>query len=183
MAISIMGKLSNLSPQGSASPSTTNAEEDLTTTDTDGDGLSDADEEVWNTCVSSTSTSENCDGVADSTDTDGDGLSDGMEVNQLGIIPTLDDSDGDTITDDLEVRGFTYNGQRWYLDPFEADTNQDGILDTSECPAWSIISKDYDLNATCPDTDGDGVPDLFDDDNDDDGAKDAVDLSPNLRRS
>ena len=141
---------------------------DITTTDTDGDGLSDADEEAWLT-------------DPNVVDTDGDGLSDGVEVHRLGTIPTRDDTDADSITDDLEVRGFSYNGTTWYLNPFQADTNQDGLLDGSECPVWSIISDDYDLSAICPDTDSDGVPDLFDDDNDGDGVKDSVDLSPNLR--
>ena len=56
---------------------------DLTTTDTDGDGLSDFDEADWHTDIN----------VAD---TDGDGLSDGVEVHKLGLAPTLVDTDGDS---------------------------------------------------------------------------------------
>ena len=151
----------------------------ITTTDTDGDGLSDADEDLWLTCAY-LGAPTNCTGVLDSTDSDGDGLSDGVEVNDLGIIPTLADSDNDTITDTLEVEGFFYNGVQWYSDPFEADTNRDGMPDGMECPVWSSISAVQDLSAICPDTDGNGVPDLFDDDNDGDGVEDAIDLSTQL---
>jgi uncharacterized repeat protein (TIGR01451 family) len=149
-----------------------------TTTDTDGDGLSDADEEVWGGCPSSVSTSENCEGVTNPTDTDGDGFSDGIEVNQLATLPARADSDGDGISDWLEVKGFTYNGTQWYLNPNEEDSNYDGFADGYECAVWSSISTTYNANGVCPDTDKDGSPDLFDTDNDEDGVVDDADLSP-----
>ncbi|MCP4426377.1 MAG: hypothetical protein GY803_17940, partial [Chloroflexi bacterium] len=151
----------------------------ITTTDSDNDGLSDLDEADWHTCAYS-GAPQNCTNIADSTDSDGDGLSDGVEVIQLGIVPTRADTDGDSITDTLEVQGFDYAGITWYLNPASDDTNRDGLPDGLECPALSIISGEFDPNGVCPDTDNDGVPDPFDDDNDGDGVDDAVDLSPQV---
>lgn len=116
----------------------------------------------------------------DDTDADGDGLT-GYEEALLGTSSSTEDqdydgiadgldTDGDTISDTLEVNGFTYNGQRYFTNPLELDTNNDGLEDGSEWnrpgthPAW--------------DTDGDGSPDLFDADNDNDGVPDRQDLSP-----
>ncbi|HSH01807.1 MAG TPA: LamG-like jellyroll fold domain-containing protein [Anaerolineae bacterium] len=148
------------------------------TTDTDGDGLIDTDEAYWGTC-SGAAGDENCTGVAVATDTDGDGLSDGVEVNDLGINPLTDDSDGDGINDKDEVSGFSYGGQTWYSNPLAMDTNEDGLVDSYECRARTAYAGvDYDPNAVCPDTDGDGIPDLFDEDNDGDGLADGVDGSP-----
>lgn len=150
-----------------------------TTTDSDGDGLSDADEEVWGSCPASGSPSDYCVGVTDPTDTDGDGFEDGTEVNQLASLPSRADSDGDGISDWLEVKGFTYNGTQWYLNPNEEDSNYDGYSDGYECAVWSSLSGSYNAGAICPDTDRDGSPDLFDSDNDGDGVVDDADLSPN----
>ena len=104
------------------------------------------------------------------------GLNDGIEVNKLGTFPTTNDSDGDVISDTLEIRGFQYAGRHWYLDPNEIDTNKDGLPDNVECSVWAGAS--IDSEDICPDSDGDGTPDVFDYDNDNDGVADAVDLSP-----
>lgn len=149
----------------------------ITSTDTDGDGLSDYDEAIWRSCPSLPSVSEDCTGVSDSTDTDGDGLTDGVEVNQLNTFPAEWDSDGDAISDTLEVQGWEYNGTTWYSNPNEPDTNFDGRTDGEECPDWSVFFNDESIT-TCPDTDGDGTPDMFDGDNDGDGVPDDADLSP-----
>jgi len=148
----------------------------ITTTDTDGDGLSDADEAVWETCAYAGAAF--CTGVADPTDSDGDGLSDGAEVNHLGTLPDEIDSDFDSINDKLEVEGFSYLGLQWYLNPLDNDTNSDGYPDGMECLPWSNTGSHYDPNAICPDDDGDGTPNVFDDDDDGDGVHDFVDLSP-----
>ena len=149
-----------------------------TSTDTDGDGLTDAAEAIHGTCDGTTSDGY-CAGIADPTDTDADGLSDGLEVNSIGTNPLSDDSDLDGILDPIEIQGFLYNGITWYLNPNEADTNKDGVGDSLECPAWNISLNDlYDTTAICPDTDSDNVPDLFDNDNDNDGVIDEVDSSP-----
>ncbi|MBK9055198.1 MAG: hypothetical protein IPL78_31170 [Chloroflexi bacterium] len=109
------------------------------------------------------------------TDSDGDGLSDATEINFLNTYPTSADTDGDSITDTLEIQGFTYAGKTWYLDPINEDSNKDGLVDSGECDLTLIASG---LAAACPDSDGDGAPDLFDDDNDGDGVPDNEDLSP-----
>ena len=92
------------------------------------------------------------------------------------------DSDGDYITDTLEVEGYLYTSKTgtktWYLDPLNYDTDGDGIPDSGECPQL-IDPKTYPPNtvmALC-DTDQDGTPNPFDQDSDNDGVVDAVDLS------
>jgi Concanavalin A-like lectin/glucanases superfamily/Bacterial TSP3 repeat len=150
----------NVSPSKQAA----DASSDLDTTDTDHDGLIDSDEiNIWGT-------------DPNNPDTDGDGLTDGAEVNQLGTSPTLTDTDGDGIPDNIEVAGFDYNNQHWYLNPLDIDTNKDGIPDGMECPALTALPTG---GSTCPDTDQDGTPDVFDFDNDNDGVPDQVDASPN----
>jgi hypothetical protein len=114
--------------------------------DADGDGLTDTEETLLGTSSSTN-------------DDDEDGVADGQ------------DTDRDLINDRLEVEGFSYNGQDWYLDPREMDTNGDTLPDTLEC---TVSGGTLD----CPDTDGDGTPDAFDDDNDGDGIPDELDLSP-----
>jgi predicted outer membrane repeat protein len=147
--------------------------------DSDGDGLSDYDEGEWDSCPSATSSDEDCNGVLDPTDSDGDGLLDGEEVNNIGTLPGEWDTDGDSITDTLEIAGFSYNNQTWYLNPSETDTNSDGMLDSAECVSLVGSSSSFDPAAGCPDSDGDGTPDVWDDDNDGDGVIDSLDTSPN----
>lgn len=150
------------------------------TTDTDGDGLTDAAEATWGSCPSASSTSADCAGVSNSKDSDADGISDGIEVNTLGIDPAAADSDSDGISDYLEVNGFTRGGKTWYLNAAEADSNGDGLIDSVDCPVWSKTSAGYSASGVCPDTDSDGTPDVWDDDNDNDGVLDAADLSPSM---
>lgn len=148
------------------------------TTDSDGDGLIDLDEARWGTCPY-LGAPTGCAGVVDPTDTDGDTLSDGIEVHELGTHPDKADTDGDAITDDLEIAGFALGGQTWYLNPYEADSNKDTLVDGLECPIrTTLVADDFDPFGICPDTDMDGVPDIFDDDNDGDGVHDSRDVSP-----
>ena len=156
-------------------------------TDTDGDGLSDVDEDEAGSCSGVPALDADVEGdfnhpidcaTVDTADTDGDGLTDAEEVLILGTIPAYVDTDGDSIEDGLEVEGFSYNNTQWYLNPNESDSNKDGILDGMECLDWSLSNPTPDFTAICPDTDGDGNPDLFDDDNDGDGVEDRVDHSP-----
>ena len=129
--------------------------------DADGDGLKDAFEVAVGTDPMKA-------------DTDGDGLNDYQEV-ALGTEPLSTDTDIDGLSDFVEVTGFPYNGKTWYTDPKLADSNGDGILDQVE--AGPDANNDG-LPDQLYDTNGNGVPDLFDADNDGDGVPDRVDASP-----
>jgi hypothetical protein len=121
---------------------------------------------------------ENGEGADPDSDDDGDGLT-YVQEERLGTNPDEKDSDGDQISDDVEVAGFDYAGDRWYLDPLEPDTNNDGQLDGMECPQQVRENEDsLSPHGICQDTDDDGVPDAFDRDNDGDFVPDRVDLSP-----
>ncbi len=101
----------------------------------------------------------------DGTDSDGDGLTDAQEA-LLGTSSDPDygdDTDSDGLTDQEEVDGFTLNGETWYTDPLNSDTNNDGLSDGLE---WAT------------DLDNDGIPDVYDRDNDGDGVPDYLDDSP-----
>ena len=139
--------------------------EATTPTDTDNDGLTDADErDILGTDPA----------VADS---DGDGLSDGVEVLRLGTNPLFSDSDDDGISDKVELTGFRYDNKPWYLNALNPDSNGDGLTDGAECPALAGVSS-APASVSC-DNDGDMIPDPFDYDDDGDGAPDRVDISPN----
>ncbi len=112
-------------------------------------------------------------------DADNDGLSDADE-NCLGTDPYHEDSDRDTITDTLEIDGFDYGGRHWTSNPFTHDSNQDGLTDFAEWPYPVGAAPDLDV-ADDWDPDGDGVPNLWDEDNDGDEVPDGIDLSPYAR--
>jgi hypothetical protein len=109
-------------------------------------------------------------------DSDQDGLTDAQE-RCLGTDPALADTDGDLIPDGVEVRGFDFTSGsttvRVYSDPLQPDSNRDGLSDGLEYPQPTGHAP-----ANTHDYDGDGVPNLWDDDNDNDGVRDALDLSP-----
>ncbi|MEM7128456.1 MAG: LamG-like jellyroll fold domain-containing protein [Chloroflexota bacterium] len=115
-------------------------------------------------------------------DTDGDGINNEVEIYKLGTHPGDVDTDGDTISDWAEVAGYDVGGKTWYLDPLNVDSNKDGLPDNLEC--YQRVNVDVDNNllartvTACPDTDSDGVPDVYDYDNDNDGVPDQVDTSP-----
>ncbi|MCB0049066.1 MAG: hypothetical protein KDE24_05905, partial [Caldilinea sp.] len=102
-------------------------------------------------------------------DIDADGLTNLSEC-LLGTLPDVADTDNDGVADAVEVTGFSYRNQTWYTDPANADSNNDGISDGKE---WYLNG-----DIAPPDTNGDGTPDLWDDDNDNDGVRDTLDLSP-----
>jgi PGF-CTERM protein len=108
---------------------------DISTLDTDGDGLSDdfdpcpyksdcdddelSDKEelyVWNT-------------EPENPDTDGDGLSDGEEKRKYGTDPNKRDTDGDGLTDREEAKGLTAGRTGGWTDPLIRDSDGDGIPD------------------------------------------------------
>ncbi|MCP4419000.1 MAG: LamG domain-containing protein, partial [Chloroflexi bacterium] len=129
-----------------------------------------------------------CDLTDSDGDCDGDGLANGVEIFRLGTDPEDIDSDGDQISDRMEVEGFN-DGQQWYLNPLDSDTNNDGLIDLVECFGRVDVDADGTFtgvdvsNVDCVDTDGDGAPDVFDYDNDGDQVPDAVDASPNFTGS
>ena len=106
--------------------------------DTDGDGLSNEDEDTYGT-------------DPEEPDSDGDGLWDGDEVDQ-GMDPTSTDSDGDLAEDGDEVAYGT--------DPTDADTDGDGVPDGQESN-WNqpLVGGDGSICALTPDCDGDGIED------------------------
>ena len=81
--------------------------------DTDGDGISDADELVYGTAV-------------DNADTDGDGLNDPLEL-QMGTNPLAADTDSDGLDDGEEDAAG--------LDPLDWDSDMDGFSDGDEVTA------------------------------------------------
>ncbi len=111
-----------------------------------------------------------------SEDADNDGLNDAAE-NCLGTDPYYYDSDRDLITDTVEIDGFDFGGKHWTSNPFQADSNNDGLSDYAEWPA-PIGGAPELSDADDWDPDGDGIPNLWDDDNDGDQVPDSLDLSP-----
>ncbi|MFZ1289917.1 MAG: OmpA family protein [Melioribacteraceae bacterium] len=100
--------------------------------DTDGDGLTDDQEEELGT-------------NPEVADTDGDGLSDGVEFLKIKTDPKVADSDGDGLSDGDEVNNYK-------TDPNKADTDADGLKDGDEIN----VHQTDPLKA---DTDGDGLSD------------------------
>ena len=115
-----------------ASPAASTAPEGI---DSDGDGLTDAEEAQFGTDPL----------VAD---TDADGINDGDEI-ELGTDPLNVDTDGDILYDGGELLYGT--------DPLNPDTDGDGISDGNEVYF-------YETDPTNPDTDGDGTNDFNDPD-------------------
>ncbi len=140
-----------------------------TVEDTDGDGLTDAYEAEVNAEAANLGYQVL---NPNSADTDGDGLFDGEEV-RLSLAPASSDTDGDGIIDLHEVTGFYYGSDYWYSNPLDKDTDKDTILDSIECN-----ERVTSATGVCRDTDMDGIPDIFDTDDDDDGVPTAADASP-----
>ena len=132
------------------------------TTDTDGDGLSNDQECVYGTSLTSS-------------DSDSDGLTDLQEI-RLGTSPTQKDTDNDGLSDYIEVTVPTIiDGNKYYSSPFVGDTNGDGFSDGVEC---AERLKSATPTADCYDTDNDKIPNFLDNDDDNDGVPDNTDLTP-----
>lgn len=127
--------------------------------DTDGDGLTDGDEDADKSCSLTTDGSET---DARRADTDGDGIKDGEEV-ALGTNPLRSDTDNDGIPDNIERNSCT--------NPLEADTdgdgledgvedaNQDGQLGTCQNRVYDVMCAGIESDPCKADSDGDGTPD------------------------
>lgn len=123
--------------------------------DSDEDGLTDADERRYGTDPDKADT--DVDGLKDGeevnryrtnplrSDTDGDNLSDGDEVFTYKTSPTKTDTDGDLLSDGDEVL-------LYHTDPNKMDTDGDGLTDGDEV----LADKTDPLKV---DTDGDGLTD------------------------
>lgn len=142
------------------------AEDTSEESDSDQDGLTDSYEESFDITVLNPNMA----------DTDSDGLNDSEEL-KLGIQPGNLDSDNDGIPDLYEVEGFRYANQDWYSNPLNNDSDGDGLLDGIECQ--ERVSTDVSgTPGVCKDTDNDGIPDIFDTDDDGDGVSSYTDESP-----
>ncbi|HUV61143.1 MAG TPA: hypothetical protein VMW71_03135 [Thermoplasmata archaeon] len=93
----------------------------------------------------------------DTNHSDSDGLPDSVEL-VIGTDPFNPDSDFDTLSD--------YDEAFMGMDPLKADSNDDRFSDYLEVTGHPL------------DLDGDGLPNAWDPDNDDDGVPDYLDTSP-----
>jgi hypothetical protein len=140
---------------------------DYEDTDDDGDGLSDAEENLLGTDPLDADSDD--DGLSDhqevddyetdplDADSDDDGLSDHQEVNDYGTDPLDADSDDDGLSDHQEVNDYG-------TDPLNEDSDSDGTLDQDD--AFPTDSSET------SDNDGDGTGDNADTDDDNDGVSD-----------
>ena len=124
-----------------------NALDPNTNKDSDGDGLSDSDENFYGT--NPLSDDSDSDGLKDgeeilvydtnatNSDTDGDGLKDGEEVHTYDTNATNPDTDGDCLLDSFEILNYETNATN-------SDTDGDNVKDGIE-----IYSYGVDVNKTC----------------------------------
>ena len=136
--LSVMNQYSDLDNDGLLDKDEYLASTDPSKTDTDGDGLTDAEEiQQYGTDPASA-------------DSDGDGLTDAEEIQQYGTDPLAADSDGDGLSDFAEVNGTT----GYVTDPLSGDSDGDGMDDGDE------IANGYnptDASDGAADDDSDGL--------------------------
>ncbi|WP_395806168.1 hypothetical protein, partial [Daejeonella sp.] len=114
-------------------------------------------------------------GACNLIDTDGDGI-----PNRLDL-----DSDGDNCSDAIEANSST-TATSTSSHPIGTDTNENGLLNNYEGTTagtikYSSTYSEYALNKNinaCLDSDSDGVNDVFDIDDDNDGVLDSIENGP-----
>ncbi|WP_225888062.1 adventurous gliding motility protein AgmC [Myxococcus xanthus] len=129
--------------------------------DTDGDGLTDAEEVVLGT-------------DPENADTDGDGLPDGIEVNTAGTDPLDDDSDDDGILDgneDANHNGIVDEGE---TDPNNWDTDGDLLSDGLELGLAEPQGADTDTTRFVADADPTTTTDPLNPDTDGGSVRDGI---------
>ncbi len=151
------------------------------TTDSDGDGLSDAVEATLGT-------------DPNNADSDGDGRPDGEEVGADPASPADEDGDGiidalDSATADADGDGVMDQQDPANADPcipnrenarcLALDRDQDGILDQQDLDDDNDGIPDQAEGDGRVDTDGDGIPDSLDLDSDNDGLFDLTESGAN----
>ncbi|WP_408890221.1 Ig-like domain-containing protein [Myxococcus faecalis] len=131
------------------------------TADSDGDGLTDAEELALGT-------------DPNHADTDGDGLPDGIEVKVAGTDPLDDDTDDDGLLDgneDANHNGLVDDGE---TDPKKADTDGDGLTDALELGLTEPQGTDTDPARFTPDADPSTKTDPLNPDTDGGGVRDGI---------
>ena len=155
-------------------------------TDTDGDGIPDyLDIDSDNDGIPDNIEAQTVDGYVEPSgvDANGNGLDDAYETNgNVGLIPVDTDEDGlpdyvdndsdnDGVLDDVEGHDFDQDGIADVL-PTGNDTDGDGLDDGYEGSETNDDDPNDEMDdpaSDLPDTDGDGIPDFRDIDDDDDG--------------
>ncbi len=145
--------------------------------DTDGDGISDAEEG---------DADPDDDGLANrmDDDSDGDGIGDADEAGDADLDTAARDTDGDEIPDFLDADADAdaiLDADEGAEDPdgdavpshLDDDSDGDGLADATE-------AGDVDVGTPPRDSDEDGTPDFVDTDSDDDGLSDARESSETL---
>ncbi len=132
--------------------------------DSDGDGLTDAQEnEGWEIHLDLTGDgnyeTRQVTSNPESNDSDGDGLTDDVEKNESLSDPMSADSDGDGLNDYDEIRVY-------WISPVSVDSDRDSIGDDPDHPETSnrllwdgSEVNNYHCNPSTKDTDGDGMSD------------------------
>ncbi len=162
--------------------------------DTDGDGISDfVDADSDNDGVNDLL--ENGDPIATAADTDGDGIISDAEAAAAGLTdtdgnglfdqltdpPADSDSDGiaDFLDNDSDNDGVSDLIESGNPIAIAADTDGDGVISDAEAAAAGLTDTDGNglidqLTDPPADSDGDGIPNAFDNDSDNDGVSDLL---------
>ena len=98
-------------------------------------------------------------------DSDDDGVKDGFEGREDNITgsitdPNDNDTDDDGLLDGCEIYGLD-DCNNYFTNPLSNDTDEDGISDFDEIFAYYLTPSRSSSDPTKPDSDYDGMPDLY----------------------